>query len=64
LVNHWLNDFRSRVSDAAAVNAYDVVWPREAECQRTRKMLPNFVAVNFYDRGDLFAVVDRLNGLG
>jgi hypothetical protein len=64
LVNHWLNHFRSRVSDAAAVNAYDVLWRRVAECQRKRKMLPNFVAVNFYDRGDLFAVVDRLNGLG
>ena len=25
LVNHWLDHFRSRVSDSAAVNAYDVL---------------------------------------
>jgi len=26
--------------------------------------LPNYVAVNFYDQGDVFRVVDRLNGFG
>ena len=24
--------------------------------------LPNFIAVDFYEQGDLFAVVDALNG--
>jgi len=28
-----------------------------------RNALPNFVAVDFYDIGDLFEVVDALNGL-
>jgi hypothetical protein len=63
LVNHWLNRFQSQVSNATTVNAYDVLWPRVTECQRQRKMIPNFVAVNFYNRGDLLAVVDKLNGL-
>jgi hypothetical protein len=26
-------------------------------------MLPNFIAVNFYNEGDLFRVVDELNGV-
>jgi hypothetical protein len=28
-----------------------------------RGHLPNLIAVDFYKRGDLFRVVDRLNGL-
>ncbi len=28
-----------------------------------RNALPNFVAVDFYDIGNLFEVVDALNGL-
>ncbi len=38
--------------------------PRAEECQQERGRLPNFVAVDFYDRGDLLGVVDTLNGLG
>ncbi len=63
LVNHWLNNHGSRVSDAAKVNAYDVLWPRVETCQRERDQLPNYVAVDFYDQGDLLTVVDQLNGL-
>ena len=62
LVNHWLNNPQSRVSDARKVNAYDVLWPRVQQCQEERSALPNYVAVDFYDQGDLPAVVDRLNG--
>ena len=29
-----------------------------------RGLLPNLVAVDFYERGDLFAVVDVLNEVG
>ena len=31
--------------------------------QRERRHLPNLVAVNFYRRGDVFRVVDTLNGV-
>ena len=37
---------------------------RAQECQRIRHHLPNLVAVNFYREGDLFRVVDTLNGVG
>ncbi|MET1039010.1 MAG: hypothetical protein ABW075_12100 [Aeromicrobium sp.] len=64
LVNHWLNNFSSRVSDAATVNAEEVLLPRVEQCQAERGHLPNFVAVDFYDRGDLFGVIDVLNATG
>ncbi len=63
LVNHWLSNGTSRVSDSARVNSYDVLWRRVSDCERERGQIPNFVAVDFYDRGDLFGVVNRLNGV-
>jgi hypothetical protein len=45
------------------INAYDLLWPYLQRCQATRHHLPNFVAVNFYNLGDVFRVVDQLNGL-
>ncbi|GIG21072.1 hypothetical protein Cch01nite_17960 [Cellulomonas chitinilytica] len=62
LVNHWLSSTATRRSDATEVNAQDVLWPRVEQCREQRGQVPSFVAVDFYDRGDLFAVVDRLNG--
>ena len=64
LVNHWLNGYTSLVTDAQTVNAYGVLMPQLERCQSERGMIPNFVAVNFYDRGNLFAAVDTLNGFG
>jgi hypothetical protein len=62
LVNHWLNNADRRVTDAQRVNAADVLGPRLDECVAQRGHV-NQVAVDFYDQGDLFAEVDRLNGL-
>ena len=64
LVNHWITtDPLPRPSDAAKVNAYRPLLRRARECRRLRDKLPNFVAVNFYREGDLFRVVDTLNGV-
>jgi hypothetical protein len=46
------------------VNAYQPLLARARDCARIRHHLPNLLAVNFYERGDLFRVVDTLNGLG
>ena len=46
-----------------AVNSRDVLLSRLEQCQAERDRLPNFVAVDFYDQGDLLDVVDTLNGL-
>jgi hypothetical protein len=64
LLNHWIStDPLPKLSDASRVNAYEELLARARECKRLRKHLPNLVAVNFYRRGDLFRVVDELNGL-
>ena len=49
--------------DARVVNAYDVLMGRARQCQQERGLLPNIVAVNFSDQGDLFRVVQDLNGV-
>ncbi len=64
LVNHWVStDPTPRPSDAETVNARGRLLRRLRECERIRGHLPNLVAVNFYRRGDLFGVVDTLNGI-
>lgn len=63
LMNHWLSGFTSLASDARLVNSRDILLPRAEQCQAERGQIPNFVAVNFVAYGDLFDVVDTLNGV-
>jgi hypothetical protein len=64
LINHWVStDPLPRPSDAVKVNAYEPLLERARECEAIRGHLPNLLAVNFYKRGDLFRVVDTLNGV-
>jgi hypothetical protein len=65
LVNHWINtDPTPRPSNAALVNAYAPLLERARTCERIRDARVNLLAVDFYARGDVFAVVDTLNGVG
>jgi hypothetical protein len=65
LINNWVTtDPVPRPSNAAEVNAYATLLARARACQRRRDQLPNLLAVDFYKRGDLFRVVDTLNGTG
>jgi hypothetical protein len=61
LLNHWIDDPNLRAA-AAMVNSFDVLSARAERCERERGHLPNFVAVNFAEEGDLLRVVDELNG--
>ncbi|HEX6652192.1 MAG TPA: hypothetical protein VF072_05575, partial [Thermoleophilaceae bacterium] len=64
LMNHWITtDPAPLPSNARKVNAYDKLLARVRECRKIRHHLPNLVAVNFYREGDVFGVVDTLNGL-
>ncbi|WP_166354412.1 hypothetical protein [Phytoactinopolyspora limicola] len=63
LLNHWLAGFTSLVSDAQLVNGRDVLLPRAETCRAERGQIPNFVAVDFVTLGDVFEVVDVLNGV-
>ena len=64
LVNHWINtDPLPRPGNAAIVNAYTPLLARARACERVRHRPVNLLAVDFYERGDLFKVVDTLNGV-
>ena len=64
LVNHWITtDPVPLPSNAARVNAFEPLLRRLRECRRIRDHVLNLVAVDFYARGDLFRVVDALNGV-
>ena len=64
LLNHWVAmDPLPLPSDAAKVNAYEPLLRRARTCERVRGQIPNLIAVNFYRRGDVFRVVDTLNGV-
>ena len=64
MVNHWLSSFTRLVSNAQKANTEEVLGTRVRSCQAERDMMPNFVAVNWYDQGALLQVVDELNGVG
>jgi hypothetical protein len=53
-----------RPANAVAVNAYEPLLRRARTCERLRGRRVNLLAVDFYKRGDLFRVVDTLNGTG
>lgn len=63
LVNHWLTIDLPSAEAAAEVNAHDFLLDRAHDCEDERDRLPNVIAVDFYTRGDLFDVVDELNGV-
>ncbi|MBI2393663.1 MAG: hypothetical protein HYV09_29060 [Deltaproteobacteria bacterium] len=63
LVNHWILDPIANPKRAAEINVSSVLLARAQQCQKERGKLPNFVGVDFYDIGDLFAAVRTLNGL-
>jgi hypothetical protein len=64
LLNHWLANFGTRVTDSRAVNTLEVLGGRAERCRAERGQIPNFVAVNFVSIGALYEVVDALNGVG
>jgi hypothetical protein len=61
LINNILTRFDTRVTDSRTINAASALLPYVERCERERGMLPNFIAVDFYNQGDVFGVVDALN---
>ncbi len=63
LLNHWLSTEAGLpdASMAAQANAAEVLLARVAECQRGMGRTPTFIAVDYYEQGDLFEVVQMLN---
>ncbi len=64
-INHWIETTPApRPSNAEVVNAYDALMGRARACRQERGMIPNIIAVDFYRTGELFRVVNELNGVG
>ena len=63
LLNHFLTGLGGDPALAEMVNYNPFFIDRARECEDMDSALPNFVAVDFYDIGDLFEVVDALNGV-
>jgi hypothetical protein len=64
VLNHFLTQLIGSRELAEQVNHDPFFIDRALQCQAERAHLPNFVTVDFHDVGDVFAVVDRLNGVG
>ncbi len=63
-LNHWISRLTPLPSDAEVLNAYDFLLRRARQCEAERGHFQNLIAVNFYEVGDVFRVVDTLNGVG
>ena len=63
ILNHFLTKVVGSPLLADMVNHNPLFIDRAEQCQSESGRLPNFVTVDFYDIGDLFAVVDSLNGV-
>jgi hypothetical protein len=62
LINHWIQTTPApRPTNAEVVNAYDFLLRRARQCQAARGHVPNAIAVDFYDVGDVVRVARTLN---
>ena len=63
LLNNWIERQAPDRATARIVNAKDFIVERARRCADERGKMPNFIAVSFYDIGDVLGAVDELNGL-
>ena len=63
MINHWIERVNPSPGLAAKANAFELLIRRGRRCRDERGLLPNIVAVDFYDEGDLLEVANVLNGL-
>ena len=61
LLNHWVTTGIPVREAAAVVNSDSALRERVEECRTERGRLPNVIAVDFAQTGDLIAFVDELN---
>ena len=61
-INHWIETTPApRPTNAEIVNAYHFLLKRAQACQQERRHVPNVIAVDFYDIGDVVGVARTLN---
>ena len=64
LVNHWISNSGSPISNARVANTTDELEQRIAQCRSERGRAPTVLAVDFVDIGDVVPVVGDLNASG
>jgi hypothetical protein len=63
-LNHWVEKLPRSPRTADRVNDFEFVLKRARTCRRLRAdSLPNIVAVDYYNRGDVVDAAEALNGL-
>lgn len=62
LMNHFLTNPVASVDLAEMVNHNPLLLNRARQCQMESGFLPNFIALDFVDRGDLMMTTEALNG--
>jgi hypothetical protein len=62
-LNHWVEKVPRSPSTARKVNAFGYLEKRARACESIRSALPNIVAVDYYNEGDLVEATQVLNGL-
>jgi hypothetical protein len=63
-LNHWVEKLPRSPSTAETVNDFDFLINRARRCEKLRNgSLPNIVAVDYYDKGDVVDATESLNGL-
>jgi hypothetical protein len=63
ILNHMLDTGDQAEEFAKTVNLEASLLTRARKCQRKSGHIPNFIKVDYYDVGDLFSSVNKLNGL-
>ena len=63
ILNHFLTRPAASRRLADEVNHNPFLKKRVEQCRKASGRLPNFITVDFYERGDVIAVVDELNGI-
>ena len=61
LFNHFVTVPFSTEEAAAEANGFDLLYGRARDCWNETGRMPNFIAVDYYDLGDILTVVDQLN---
>ncbi len=63
LANHWLDTGAPTPANGRAANTAEVLDEQIEECREERGRAPNIIAVDWYDIGSLFEVINELNGI-
>jgi hypothetical protein len=62
-LNHWVEKLPRSPATAEIVNSFGFLTARATLCGGQRGLVPNLVAVDYYDRGDLLEATRVINGL-